>query len=122
MADRALWLQETIGEVTQLHVENINVHPYHHHTQPYQIVALDNDTAAMDSTWRVCCTLSLACCIGPVALSGEPAACRSSQRAVRFLRLFFVCFWCGKVVGPASFAGMQVGHTRVVPRAAPGAA
>lgn len=45
--------QETIGEVTQLHVENIDVHPYHHHTQPYQIVALDNDTSALDGTWRV---------------------------------------------------------------------
>lgn len=47
--------QETIGEVTQLHVENVDVHPYHHHTQPYQIVALDNDTAAMDGSWRVRC-------------------------------------------------------------------
>ncbi len=45
--------QETIGEVMQLDVENIDVHPYHHHTQPYQIVALDNDTAAMDASWRV---------------------------------------------------------------------
>ena len=41
--------------MTQLHVENVNVHPYHHHTQPYQIVALDNDTAAMDASWRVRC-------------------------------------------------------------------
>ena len=49
--------QETIGEVTQLHVENINVHPYHHHTQPYQIVALANDSAAMDASWRVRCAL-----------------------------------------------------------------
>ena len=39
--------------MTQLHVENVNVHPYHHHTQPYQIVALDNDSAAMDASWRV---------------------------------------------------------------------
>ena len=47
------WPQETIGEVMQLDVENIDVHPYHHHTQPYQIVALENDTAAMDASWRV---------------------------------------------------------------------
>ena len=27
-------LQEVIGELHELHLNNINVHPYHHHTQP----------------------------------------------------------------------------------------
>ncbi|BDA44392.1 probable multicopper oxidase LPR1 homolog 3 at C-terminar half [Coccomyxa sp. Obi] len=46
-------LQEVIGEVTQLDVDNIDQHPYHHHTQPYQIVSLPNDTDALNSLWRV---------------------------------------------------------------------
>ena len=41
------------GEVTELQVVNIDQHPYHHHVQPYQIVAMDNDTDAMNAWWRV---------------------------------------------------------------------
>ncbi len=32
--DESAPLQETIGEVTQLDVDNVDQHPYHHHTQP----------------------------------------------------------------------------------------
>lgn len=32
--DESAPLQETIGEVTQLEVDNIDQHPYHHHIQP----------------------------------------------------------------------------------------
>ncbi|EIE26107.1 hypothetical protein COCSUDRAFT_46497 [Coccomyxa subellipsoidea C-169] len=46
-------LQEVLGEVTQLEVDNIDQHPYHHHIQPYQIVSLPNDTDAFNSLWRV---------------------------------------------------------------------
>lgn len=46
-------MQEVLGEVTELYVENIDQHPYHHHVQPYQIVALDNDTDEMNAWWRV---------------------------------------------------------------------
>lgn len=46
-------LQEVLGEVTQLDVDNIDQHPYHHHIQPYQIVALPNDSDAFNSLWRV---------------------------------------------------------------------
>lgn len=28
-------MQETIGDLLELQLENIDVHPYHHHTQPY---------------------------------------------------------------------------------------
>lgn len=48
-------MQEVIGEVTELFVDNIDQHPYHHHVQPYQIVALGNDTDEMNGWWRVCC-------------------------------------------------------------------
>ena len=41
------------GEVTELQVVNVDQHPYHHHVQPYQIVALDNDTDEMNAWWRV---------------------------------------------------------------------
>jgi hypothetical protein len=34
-------------------VDNIDQHPYHHHVQPYQIVALGNDSNAMNAWWRV---------------------------------------------------------------------
>ena len=46
-------LQEVLGEVTQLEVDNIDQHPYHHHIQPYQIVSLLNDTEALNGLWRV---------------------------------------------------------------------
>ena len=46
-------ISQVIGEVTELSVDNIDQHPYHHHVQPYQIVALDNDTDAMNAWWRV---------------------------------------------------------------------
>lgn len=46
-------LQEVLGEVTQLEVDNIDQHPYHHHIQPYQIVSLPNDTDALNGLWRV---------------------------------------------------------------------
>ncbi len=42
-----------IGQVTELFVDNIDAHPYHHHIQPYQIVALGNDSDAMNAWWRV---------------------------------------------------------------------
>ncbi len=48
-------MQEVIGEVTELFVDNIDQHPYHHHVQPYQIVALENDSDAMNGWWRVSC-------------------------------------------------------------------
>ena len=44
---------QVIGEVTELFVDNIDQHPYHHHVQPYQIVAMDNDTDDMNAWWRV---------------------------------------------------------------------
>ena len=44
---------QVLGEVTELQVLNIDQHPYHHHVQPYQIVALDNDSDAMNAWWRV---------------------------------------------------------------------
>lgn len=28
-------MQETIGDLMELNLENIDLHPYHHHTQPY---------------------------------------------------------------------------------------
>ena len=46
-------LLQVFGEVTELQVVNIDQHPYHHHVQPYQIVAMDNDTDAMNAWWRV---------------------------------------------------------------------
>lgn len=51
-ADKGLSCQ-VIGEVTELFVDNIDQHPYHHHVQPYQIVAMDNDTDDMNAWWRV---------------------------------------------------------------------
>ena len=44
---------QVIGEVTELFVDNIDQHPYHHHIQPYQIVALGNDSDARNAWWRV---------------------------------------------------------------------
>lgn len=44
---------QVIGQVTELFVDNIDAHPYHHHIQPYQIVALGNDSDAMNAWWRV---------------------------------------------------------------------
>ena len=44
---------QVFGEVTELQVVNIDQHPYHHHVQPYQIVALDNNTDAMNAWLRV---------------------------------------------------------------------
>ena len=46
-------MQEVLGEVTELFVDNIDQHPYHHHVQPYQIVALGNDSDEMNAWWRV---------------------------------------------------------------------
>ena len=48
-------MQEVLGEVTELFVDNIDQHPYHHHVQPYQIVAMSNDSAEMNAWWRVRC-------------------------------------------------------------------
>ncbi len=61
--DEGAPLQEVIGEVTQLDVDNIDQHPYHHHTQPYQIVALPNDTDALNGLWRVSPPPSPFCCM-----------------------------------------------------------
>lgn len=48
-------LQEIIGELHELSLWNIDVHPYHHHTQPFQIIdfpgAVDSD--ANNGSWRI---------------------------------------------------------------------
>ncbi|DBA78463.1 hypothetical protein WJX79_001206 [Trebouxia sp. C0005] len=48
-------MQEVIGELHELSLWNINVHPYHHHTQPFQIVALPDgiDSDANNGSWRI---------------------------------------------------------------------
>jgi FtsP/CotA-like multicopper oxidase with cupredoxin domain len=47
-------MQETIGDLLELELANIDVHPYHHHTQPFQIVALPDATNASDpGAWQV---------------------------------------------------------------------
>lgn len=48
-------MQETIGDLMELNLENIDLHPYHHHTQPYQIVDFPNmNTTQVDNgTWQV---------------------------------------------------------------------
>ena len=52
-------MQEVLGEVTELFVDNIDQHPYHHHVQPYQIVSMLNDSDDMNAWWRVRCLARL---------------------------------------------------------------
>ncbi|KAA6422589.1 MAG: hypothetical protein FRX49_07450 [Trebouxia sp. A1-2] len=48
-------MQEVIGQLHELSLWNINVHPYHHHTQPFQIVDLPGaiDSDANNGSWRI---------------------------------------------------------------------
>ncbi|KAL3147413.1 hypothetical protein ABBQ38_014479 [Trebouxia sp. C0009 RCD-2024] len=48
-------MQEIIGELHELSLWNINVHPYHHHTQPFQIISLPDgvDSDLNNGSWRV---------------------------------------------------------------------
>ncbi|KAK9818823.1 hypothetical protein WJX74_006953 [Apatococcus lobatus] len=46
-------IQEEIGAVHELDLYNINVHSYHHHVQPYEIVSLGNDYSPDNGSWQV---------------------------------------------------------------------
>ena len=46
-------IQEEIGAVHELDLENINIHSYHHHVQPYEIVSLGNNYKPDNGSWQV---------------------------------------------------------------------
>ena len=46
-------IQEEIGAVHELDLFNINVHSYHHHVQPYEIVSFGNNYKPDNGSWQV---------------------------------------------------------------------
>ena len=79
-------MQEVLGEVTELFVDNIDQHPYHHHVQPYQIVALGNDSDKMNAWWRVRRFACFACRSGLCCAMKLPRLhCASARRLQRRL-------------------------------------